>query len=158
MSLQNYINRKYDYLALQGANASREVKLGLELVNAETNGQICVGIQKLSQRWLLELMTEVGSMVGRPDRGTTFMRAVRQGKITNTMAAIAEFELATISVRRNLQNEEYADMPDDERYASAELLNISVLPGYMNLQVQINSVAGSSREIILPISTLPINI
>lgn len=158
MSLQDYANRKYDYLGLQGVKLLGDAKLGLELFRPDNNGQICAGIQKLSQRWLLEFMTESGSMPGRPTRGTGFMTAVRQGRIQNAITASAEFEAATMVIGRNLQNEEYADMPDDERFSSAELLSVAILPGYLQLRVKINSVAGDAREVILPVSTLPTNV
>jgi hypothetical protein len=72
-----------------------------------------------------------------------------------------------MNIRRNLQAEETSDMPDDERFADAELLNAAVLPGenvsqnsgttavFLTLGVKITSLAGDSREIILPINTLP---
>lgn len=157
MSLQDYVNRKYDYLSLQNIKPIGDAKLGLELFNKENNGKICVGIQKLSQRWLLEFMTEYGSMLGAPDRGSSFMTAVRQGRIQNALTAAAAFEAAAMTIRRNLQNEEYADMPDDERFNNAELLSVAILPGYLQLRVKINSVAGDVREVILPVSTIPTN-
>jgi len=157
MSLQDYVNRRYDYLAVRNVKKIGNAKLGLELFNAQTSGEICTGIQKLSQRWLLEFLTELGSMPGLPDRGASFMTAARQGRILNSLTAASAFESASIGVRRNLQNEEALDTPDDERFASAELVSAAILPGYLQLQVKINSIAGDSREIILPISVLPTN-
>jgi hypothetical protein len=158
MSLQAYANRKYDYLALRDVKNIVNARLGLELFNSRDNGQICTGIQKLSQRWLLEFMTEAGSMPGRPDRGSGFMTAARQGRILNALGATAAFESAAIAIRRNLQNEETPEMPDDERFLSTELLAVAILPGYLQLRVKINSLAGNNREIILPVSVLPTNI
>jgi hypothetical protein len=45
MSLQDYAQRKYDYLGLRNVNPAKEAKLGLELFNTASNGQICVGVQ-----------------------------------------------------------------------------------------------------------------
>lgn len=158
MSLQDYVNRKYDYLALQNVQAIGDAKLALELFTEQNNGKVCVGVQKLSQRWLLEFMTELGSMLGRPNRGAGFMTAVRQGRIKNVLAAKSAFETASINIRQNLQNEEYVDMPEDEKFLNAQLLSVAILPGYMQLRIQINSVAGDAREVILPVSTLPTNV
>lgn len=158
MSLQAYANRKYDYLALRDVKPVVNAKLGLELFNGQDNGQICTGIQKLSQRWLLEFMTEVGSMPGLPNRGSGFMTAARQGRILNALEATAAFESAAIAVRRNLQNEETQEMPADERFLSTELLAVAILPGYLQLRVKINSLAGDDREVILPVAVLPTNI
>jgi len=155
MSLIDYVNRKYDYLSFQNVRPAGDAKLGLELFNSKSNGQICVGVQKLSQRWLLEFMTELGSMPGLPERGTNFVSAVRRGLINNAVAAASAFTIESMLVQRNLQNEEYEDMPDDERLSGAELLSVSFLPSYLRMGIKINSIAGTAREVILPISTLP---
>jgi hypothetical protein len=156
MSLQDYVNRKYDYLALRDVKQNGVARLGLELFNPQTAGELCVGIQKLSQRWLLEFLTETGSMAGRPERGSSFMRAVRLGQLRSALAVTTEFESASINIRQNLQNEEYDDMPADERFFGTELLAVAILPGYLELRVKINSLAGDTRNIILPVATLPI--
>jgi hypothetical protein len=69
MALIDYARRKYDFLSLQNVNTARETKLGLALYSEDTAGKLCVGIQKLAQRWLLEFLTEIGSMPGLPTRG-----------------------------------------------------------------------------------------
>lgn len=171
MALVDYVNRKYDYLALQNTTATpvghRDKKLGLELFNASTSGSLTTGIQKLAQRWLLEFMTERGSMPGFPKRGTNFMRAGRTGQFRVPISVRAQFSAANLIVRRNLRNEETDDMPDDERFGDAELLNVAILPGFdvsqasgttaafLSLGVKITSRAGESREIILPIEIVP---
>jgi hypothetical protein len=171
MALADYVNRKYDYLALQNTTAktvgTREKKLGLELFNKTTSGQLTTGVQKLAQRWLLEFMTELGSMPGLPNRGTNFMRAARTGQFRVPLNVQAEFAVAEINIRRNLSAEETANMPDDERYADSEVLNIAILPGYdvseasgtsavfLSLGVRITSRAGDTREVILPIEIVP---
>lgn len=155
MSLQDYATRKYDYLGLRNVNPSKEAQLGLELFNVDDNGQICVGTQKLAQRWLLEFMTASGSMPGMPARGCDFMTYVMQGRLRTTLELQALFSATELDVRKNLQQEEYVGMPDDERLNYAELLGSAVFPGYLTISVKINSVAGDSRKIIVPISTLP---
>lgn len=134
MALIDYINRKYDYLALQNTTAPtvgrRDKKLGLELFNEKTSGAITTGIQKLAQRWLLEFMTEQGSMPGLPERGTNFMRAARTGQFSVPITVRAQFAAANLIVTRNLRNEETDDMPPDERFSDAELLNVAILPGF----------------------------
>lgn len=155
MSLKEYANRKYDYLALQNIKPQGESRLGLELFNANNSGQICVGAQKLAQRWALEFLTEDGSMPGLPERGNEFMRLVRQGRIKSAPEVRGFFATSALTINRNLKNEEYDGMPDDERFESAQLLNVSFFPGYLSLTVAINSRAGQTREVILPVSVLP---
>jgi hypothetical protein len=60
-----------------------------------------------------------------------------------------------LDIRRNLQREEYAGMPDDERINSAALLASAILPGYLQIRVKINNRQGDTREIIVPVATLP---
>lgn len=155
MSLQDYAKRKYDYLAFRNVKKLGEAKLGLELFNKNDNGQICTGIQKLSQRWALEFLTEEGSMPGKPNRGADFMTIVRQGRLQSTPEIYGYFATASLTIKRNLRDEEYADMPADEKFSDATLLSVSFLPGYLSLSVLITSMAGDEREIILPIATLP---
>lgn len=167
MALSDYATRKYDYLALQNTNPTKKTKLGLELFNSDTSGAICVGIQKLAQRWLLEFMTEEGSMTGLPNRGCSFMQAARTGRFLTRTNVLIEFSLANMTIRQNLRSEEYANMPDDERFDSAELISTTVVPDnvvgsktstsvtYLSLTVKINSRAGTSRQVIVPVEIIP---
>lgn len=154
MSVADYANRKYDYLAFRGVKPLGDQQLRLELYDKTTSGQIATGIQKLAQRWALEFLTELGSMPGLPARGSEFMTDVRLGYLRTQLDAIIAFNTANLYITRTLRNEEYAGMPDDERFESATLESVEFLPGYMNLTVKINSVAGDSRAAILPIETL----
>lgn len=155
MSLQDYATRRYDLLAFEGVKLDKESQLNLLLFSDNNSGQICAGIQKLAQRWLLEFLTERGSMVGKPTRGCDFMRSVRTGRFQNQTDVFYAFAYAETIVRRNLRQEETEETPNDERIDSAAPISISFLPGYAQLRIQINSLAGDSREIILPVSTLP---
>lgn len=155
MGLQDYANRKYDYLAFRGVSTDGDAKLGLALYNEDSSGQICTGIQKLAQRWALEFLTETGSMPGRPERGCDFMTAVRRGAMRTQFDVISTFNIAALYITQNLRNEEYEGMPTDEQFAAADILSVAILPGYVNLSVMITSRAGDERAIILPISTMP---
>lgn len=167
MSIQDYAQRRYDYLALQNVKPKGDNLLGLELFNADTAGKICVGVQKLAQRWLLEFLTESGSMPGAPNRGCNFMRAARTGRLRTVLNVQTLFAASNMVVRRNLLAEETSEMPADERFADAELLNTVVVPGfiadqksgtsivYLNMRVKITSLAGDEHTAIFPIETLP---
>lgn len=167
MSIQDYAQRSYDYLALQNIKPRGDNLLGLELFNSETSGKICVGVQKLAQRWLLEFLTETGSMPGAPNRGCDFMRAARTGRFRTILNVQTIFASANMSIRRSLLAEETPDMPADERFARAELLNTAVEPSYaanqrsgtsiiyLNMRVKIVSRAGDEYTAIFPVETLP---
>ena len=100
-------------------------------------------------------MTETGSMPGLPERGCEFMRYVRQGRMRTQLEIQSLFSSAELDIHRNLQREEYDGMPDDERINSAELLASAILPGYLQIRVKINNRQGDTREIIVPVETLP---
>lgn len=155
MSIADYANRKYDFLAFQNVNTARESKLGLVLYDEDTSGKICVGIQKLAQRWTLEFLTEKGSMTGLSTRGCDFMTLVRKGQLHTQLDVTQSFYASAIRIRSTLQAEEYDGMPDDEKLSDADLISVAILPGYINIRVMIESVAGNERAIILPIETLP---
>lgn len=155
MSLADYANRRYDYLAFRGVAALGDQQLGLALYSEDTSGQICVGVQKLAQRWALEFLTEAGSMPYLPERGCAFMALVRSGRLRNQADVLAAFSAADIYIERNLRNEEDDTLPDDERFQSAELTTVAILPGYLSMHVMITSRAGEARALILPIATLP---
>lgn len=155
MSLQDFATRKYDVLAFQKVDAAGDSQAGLALYDEDQSGRICTGIQKLSQRWALEFLTEIGSMPYRPERGCDFMTLVRKGRFRSQADIISAFNSSALLITRNLRNEETDAMPDDERFDSAELLSAAILADYMYLRVMIMSRAGDGRAVILPVETLP---
>jgi hypothetical protein len=158
MALADYANRKYDFLALQNIRPFNKTRLGLELSTAQSGGQIATGPQKLAQRWLLEFLTELGSMPGLPDRGTNFMTLVRQGRLRTEASIVAAFNFAAYDARVNLIKEEDDTWADDERISEATLQAIAFLPGYAQIKFVLSSRAGNARVIILPVDTLPKNL
>ena len=155
MSLQDYATRKYDYLAFRNVDPFKNVQLDMELFTPQSSGEICVGVQKLAQRWVLEFLTETGSILADPARGCDFMLTVRQGRMRTDLNVRTAFSSADLDIRRNLSNEEYATMPTDEKFGSVELTSVAILAGFLSLTVKINSVAGTFRQIIVPVATLP---
>lgn len=155
MSLQEYANRKYDFLAFQRIDGRKDGAVGMALYSEDTSGRIITGIQKLAQRWTLEFLTEQGTMRFLPARGADFMTFVRQGRLRTQSDVFAAFATAGLVITQNLRQEEYADMPLDERFSEAVLTSVSVMPGYINLRVMITSLAGEERAVVLPIETLP---
>jgi hypothetical protein len=147
--------RIYDVLALQGAKPMGEVRLEQILFTEAAAGQLCTGVQKLAQRFVLELLTEKGSMLYLPGRGTTFMIQFRQGYLRTETDVFIAFNLALNDLELSLTAEELATDPDDERYALATLDSVSILSGTIVMHVTLRSLAGTSRKVIMPISTTP---
>jgi hypothetical protein len=156
--MASYANRAVDFLAAQNVQATGDNQLELALFSPTSSGYICAGVQKLAQRWLIEFMTEVGSMPGLPTRGTNFMTLVRSGSIRTTAAMTLNFNFAAVTAKTNLANEETNTWPDDERIAGVELLSLEFSPGSAKLYVIVYSRAGNAREVLLPVDTLSNNV
>lgn len=158
MATYEYTGRQYDFLALQNISAVRETQLELELAPKSGFSSVIAGPQKLAQRWLLEFLTERGSMPGLPERGTNFMTLVRQGRLRTEAAFIAAFNFAAYDARVNLGKEEDATWRNDERIGDVIVESVAFLPGFAQIRFIISSLAGPTRNILLPIPTIPQNV
>ena len=152
--IADYTNRTVDVLAFSGAQPSGETLLSQALAQFQQGGEICTGVQKLAQRFVLELFTDIGSMPYLPARGTDFVGRALRGEFRSQADVLVAFSSALIDIRNNLQAAESATDSSDERYASAEVLSIAVLPGIVKLYINVVSLAGSSRKVILPLGTV----
>jgi len=155
MNFQAYHGRTFDLLALRGAQPVRNVRLDQTLFGTDSGGDVCTGIQKLAQRWVLGFLTIRGTMKFLPALGTDFLREGRRGQFRTEADIVAAFGFAMVPLGKQLRNEERADQPNDERYGGAELLRVTLTGDSMSLTVRISSLAGTSREVILPISVVP---
>ena len=150
-----YAGRTTDILAFEGAKAFGSALLDQTLALEGEGGKVCAGIQKLAQRFLIELFTERGTLTYQPTRGTDFMTRAKQGSLRTSQDVLAAFSAALVDVRRNLQAEESEDEPDDERYQDANILSVFTQPGEIKISLEVFSLAGSSRKVIFPISVVP---
>jgi hypothetical protein len=148
--ITDYANRRVDALALRDTGGGFVTQ---SFFDSESSGEICTGIIKLSQRWLLEFMTARGSMPFLPERGADFIRAARQGRLRTEADVNVEFRFAVEDVRQNLVAEESDDMPADERYASASLDQLLLTEnGELAITVTVTSIAGDARTIVVPVA------
>lgn len=150
-TVQDYVGRTVDYLAFDGAKASGEAKLIPALVLPGQSGALIAGIEKLVQRFLLELLTERGSLEYQPDRGTFFLTRIRAGIVRTSQDLFSEFTIAEVDLRNPLILEESDTDPADERYLDAKLLSASLFGDMASLLIQVNSRAGTSRQVIYPL-------
>lgn len=155
-TVADYLGRKVDVLAFAGAKPTGMQLLEQSVLRDGEGGQVCVGVQKLAQRWLIEFLTIRGSMKYKPDRGCDFMAEVRSQALRTEADVYAAFLASRSQVAANLRAEDLPTDPADERYANAELLSVVIRPDRtMVLTVQITSAAGSARKVILPLSVGP---
>lgn len=151
-TVADYIGRTYDVLAFRGADATKQVELSQTL--ADEGGEICTGIQKLAQKWLLEMLTMQGSMPFLPTRGTTFLTAAFQGRLQTELDVRTAFALAAADIKDNLSKDYTDNTPDDERLESSTLLSVTINPDGLAISVRLLSLAGTTRAVILPIGVV----
>jgi hypothetical protein len=147
----DYQNRIVDVLAFRGQAPAGDVLLDQSLADEAVDGEVCTGAQMTAQAWLVEFMTEAGSVAHDPDAGCAFMTAARQGRLLTELDVYQAFALAAARLRRRMAATDRADAPADERFADAELTAVAVTPGAAVLTVTVTTQAGTSREVILPL-------
>lgn len=158
MAVSDYARRRFDLLALQGASTLAPVILQQTLFGPQNAGQVCTGVQKLAQRWVLEFLTALGSMpFHMQTRGTDFVTQLQQGRLRTEYDVQSQFSFAELQIRQNLHNEDTADMPLDEQLARAELTELTISNLGIQLSITVVSRAGTSRAVILPIAITPAN-
>ena len=120
------------------------------------NGQgvLVQGIEKLSQLWQFELLTERGTIPDEPQRGTELLRAARRGQLRTTVDAEQAFRLAATDASDALRARQPADAPADESLDRTELLNLEVTDEGIRARVRILSEAGEEREIRVPVQSV----
>lgn len=153
----DYIGRQFDLLALQGAQQTGEVLLSQALFSPADAGEVCTGAQMVAQRWVLHFLTERGSMPFNEDDGTDFMTEAKSGVWQNEDDVQEAYDFAAADVALYMANEEDDSMHPGDRFDSAELLELALLPNNsVSLSIRINTQAGDSRQVILPIPFSPI--
>ena len=125
-TLVDYVGRTVDIAAFKGWKEDSHVEVTQALVLPGKSGELIAGIEKLVQRFAIELLTESATLTYLPERGTEFITAARIGYWRTTGDVQNSFNLALVSLTENLQIEESETDPDDERFDSAELLSVSL--------------------------------
>jgi hypothetical protein len=151
--LRQYVGRRVDILAYQAPNPVGLVRPSPALVTQENGSLATTGIQKLAQMVLIELLTVQGSMRYAPEVGTTMIRDLQEGRIRTELELASAFAIAVTSVVTNLAETEEDDTPDDERLETMTLLSANMQPGAARIVFSVTSVAGQSRQLIMPIRT-----
>ena len=155
MAVSDYAGRNIDVLALRAQPGDAEAALEQTLFG-NNPGEVCTGIIKLSQRWVLEFLTLAGSMPFLPKRGTDFVRAVQFSWLHTEADVQTQFNFGAALVRQNLLTEETENTPDDERLKTATLTRIGITPAALILTVSLLSRAGELRDVLLPVTVAPV--
>jgi hypothetical protein len=152
-TLADYQGRLHDVAAFRGQVPAGEALLDGTLFDAESAGEICVGVVKLAQWFLIELMTERGSRPYDDECGTTFMTELRTGRLRTELDVFVAFNFAVGDIQARARSLESDTDPADERFADAVLQSAVIFPGYVQLHIAVTSRAGNTRKAILPIAT-----
>lgn len=150
----NYLNRSVDISIFQGIKSSGVATVNQSLFS--NGGEVCTGIQKLIQRWLINFLMPEGSVKFHPEWGTSFL--AEAGNFKNEIEAATEFYMCNSDACEHLREEETEEMSEDERIASVELNSIIITGDGFKLSVTLNSLAGTSAPLTLPITINPLQL
>jgi hemerythrin-like domain-containing protein len=117
-----------------------------QLGNAQTS---VTGTKRLAQKFLIELLTETGSMRYLPKRGCHFLPRIRNSAMTESDVIVA-FASAALQIERHLRAEEDVRTPHAERYRSSSLKKIIIAKDSLHLEFIVQSRAGNSVRVITP--------
>jgi hypothetical protein len=106
------------------------------------------GTELLCQKFVLELLTEKGSMFFLKQRGCDFLRRIRQAK--TEMDIWIAFAGAKAQVRRNLAADENGFTPLAERFAGATINHLFIEDDAVTLEIHVHSRAKTYGSVILP--------
>jgi hypothetical protein len=113
-------------------------------------GAVVTGPVMLGQRVFVELLTDVGTLAYLPFRGTSFLPLLRIAHSTE-LDVFAAFATALSELTTNLQREEASTDPDTERFLTASISNILILPGALQLSLTVVARSGGASIIELPL-------
>jgi hypothetical protein len=147
----DYTGRTVDLLIFQGVQEFGDQQITTGWGEA---GELCTGIQKVAQSWLQLFLTDQGTVLNEPTRGSTFLLSVRRGRIQVDDDVPSEFAIGAAQVSRTMAADAIGqNLEDDEILDRAELLDYSVdnIASNLYLRIRIWSLAGNSRIVYLPI-------
>ena len=150
----NYYQRSIDLSIFQGIKENGIATVDQSLFN--NGGEVCTGIQKLIQRWLIRFLTPLGAVKFHPEWGTDFLSEAPS--FHSELDTEIAFYSAITDVSDQLSEEEDDNMSDDEKLEKVDLLGITVRDTGFVMKIKITSQAGESAPLILPITINPLQL
>ncbi len=112
--------------------------------------EVLHGVTQVGQKFMLELLTELGSMIYLPQQGCNFLQRLRKHSKTEFDVIVA-FSSAHNKVRRTLRSEETKYTPPNERFADAYLTQIIIQPGgVLVLEIAVRNMLGEVVQFTTP--------
>lgn len=150
MAISDYTGRTVDLFFMQGAETSGEQLIEMAL-GGSSGGQITTGIQKAAQTFLILFLTEKGSKRHDPDFGTRFVTRVRASGGRTSQVTVA-FREAVEDVLTQQEKYRATNAENDEILNAITLVSFSaVSQTELQLIIQLTTIAGTSRQVIVPI-------
>lgn len=150
----NYDGRRVDIGISQGFNfVSTTEQLTTTALTLDEGGVIVTGIIKLTQNVLVFLLTD--EVILDFGWGTLLPRQI-QSNAQNMAASIEnDFAAAAHETTQALRLNERDDAPDDEKISALILTDweLSSTGDGIILHITVSSVAGETRDVVLPLST-----
>lgn len=151
----NYTGRQVDVELLKtvsalGENIPVDLSLGGEVSRSVT------GIQKMIQRYITLLLTELESVKFQPSQGTDFIARARLSAGRSAGLLQNAFVISNMRVIRQMQTDDrnpvFGDPPADERVRSAELVGYSYdrAAGRLRISIFLSTEAGKTFSLVIP--------
>lgn len=122
-----------------------------QTIFSENGGRAVSGVEKLVQRFVLELLTDKESMSLFPSTGTYLLKTLRETIIYSESQIFTAFASAMVDVENSLKAEETSDTPSDEQFGNALLTYIELQLERIVLTISLLAKDGQSRLISIPI-------
>jgi hypothetical protein len=152
----DYAGRTVDLLLLKTVLyvpvANKRVEL--DVSNVVDEPMIVSGIEKMVQRFVIMFVNAAGSTKFREDHGTGLVPDVAKGLVYDMSTLEAEAaEANLIAGRQMILSVEGEDTPDDERFASSEVvgLDFSREKSTVMISIRLTTAAGRSYVYIIPV-------
>lgn len=107
------------------------------------------GVTRLSQQFVIELLTEIGSMHYTRHRGSHFLPRLRQKQLTE-LSVTAAFSAASREIIRNLRKDEGKLNRLDERIRRVKLNSMRIEEDHISFNIAVYARDGSVAVIDTP--------
>jgi hypothetical protein len=113
----------------------------------------CSGTQKLVQRYMISLLTALGSQSNTPEFGTDLLPTVTNNRYVSLQDLKHTFNFANWKVINEFRTYQNAnpDLPADEQLNTATLSSLNVNKGVVHFQITLLTLAGDEIEFLVPL-------
>lgn len=116
------------------------------------DGRLLSGADRLAQAAVVEILTEKGSLVHDPLRGTDFLSRLRSIAVHTEYSALSALAAARLAVKRNFRSRQEADAPASERLATITVVRAVVTDGRLVVTLEVTNELGESARQGLSVS------